>query len=206
MKSKFIFLAIYLLFLISCINIKDNNHGTSNTGIENSTLLTTNEDNSEFNNFKSLIPTIQLPFDFYCGINNFILVEDIDDKKYKKYLPIEDVYGIVGKFSNGNDMTSIIYVTAGDILYPYLYIFNNEGAILDSLNLHISYCYGDDSIILSNRTFINLDFSINMTDTTWHIHYDKKNKITDSIIITKRNLIFSPNGKYIIDNDRTIKL
>jgi hypothetical protein len=194
-----------LLFFASCNNQKDNNKNISNDSKEDISIAT-NKDTTEFKNFLSLIPAVKLPLDFYCGIDDYILAENYNLQHLKKFLPNEFGLGIVGKFSNGKDIESIIYVIAGDMLYPYLYVYNSEGAILDSLYLHIGYCSGDDAVIISNRTVINQDFSINMVDTTKHIHFEDNSIIADSVIVTQRNLYFCTDSKYVIDNERTIKL
>jgi hypothetical protein len=194
-----------LLFFISCNNQKHNNQNVSNAGKED-ILIATNRDTTEFEKFLSLIPFVKLPIDFYCGIDNYTLVENYNFEHLNKFLPNEIGLGIVGRFSNGKDKESIIYVIAGDMLYPYLYVYNGEGTISDSLYLHIGYCSGDDSVITSNKTVINQDFSINMVDTTKHIHFEDNNIIADSIIVTRRDLYFSTKGKYVIESEKTMKL
>ena len=141
----------------------------------------------------SVIPDIKLPYTMWCGIdiynNQYPDAEDLGSD-IANLLPKGDPFIIVGKLPINNDKIYLLYGLVGDIIYPYLNIYNRNGNKIDSLYLHISYCIGDADVIKTTATTINKDFSLKMTDTTEHIHYTENDngyeKIIDSLIVSTR--------------------
>jgi hypothetical protein len=198
MIKVYIIFIIYLLFFHFSCNIPISDKKNSTNALKKDIVEDVQNENVEFKTFMSLVPTVNLPIDIYCGMDNYIILDINDFNNSKKFLPNKPGLGIVGKLSNELDIFSIIYVTIGDINYPFLYVYNNKGIVLDSLYLHIGHCAGDDNIISSNRTIINSDFSINMIDTTKYIHFEDDELKVDSILITHRDFHYNNEGRYII--------
>ncbi|GHT41689.1 hypothetical protein FACS189437_08910 [Bacteroidia bacterium] len=156
-----------------------------------------------FGEIVSSIRTIELPFTFFCGVDSCIPTEQYDSA-IVKLSPKNS--GIIGRLSSKGNKEYIIFGFTGDIIYPYLYIYDENGQQLDSLYLHIGPCLGDESMIISNKTIINKNYSINMIDTTQYVHYNDNIKIVDSIFITKRNLKLNDENFYVIANEDRYKL
>lgn len=141
------------------------------------------------------LPSLELPYTMYCGLNeSFPWIDDLD-KRLVEYLP-ENVI-VAGKLPVNNDFVYIIYGEIGDIIYPYLNIYNQNGEKLDSIYLHISWCAADEWERTSTTTTINKDFSISMTDTSQYIHYlDAETYITDSIVVKRKVMQLMNSGLY----------
>lgn len=177
MISKFKFIQLLLLAVfMSCVNTNK----TANS-----------QEDVSFKERVSSINVLKLPFSIYCGVD---FLRTIDDPEIKKIAPKNS--GIIGRLPNKDNREYILYGINGNIIYPYLYIYDDKGLLLDSLYLHIGPCLGDDSIIVSNGTTINYDYSINMADTTRYIHYIENIELTDSIVITKKELILNKENLY----------
>ena len=143
------------------------------------------------------LPVLELPYTMWCGLEvhgPLPWIEDVD-KHLIGYLP-EDVI-VMGRLPIDNDLIYIVYGKVGDIIYPYLNIYNKKGERLDSLYLHISYCAADEWKRTSTYSTINKDHSISMTDTSEYIHYfDTKTFETDSVIVKKELLELTDKGLY----------
>jgi hypothetical protein len=199
--------AFYLVLLVcycsSCNNkpIKHNN---------NSRVLIDSVDAlSNFQVFLSAIDDISLPLSFYCGIDGITSIEEYDANVICKFVPDrDDRIGIAGKLPSKKGKEFIIYGVTGDIIYPYLFVYDKNGNRLDSLYLHISYCLGDESVIISNYTTINKDYSVLMTDTTKYIHFNNDNDtiFIDSILVKSRRMAMNKNYKYTVKEDNQYKL
>ena len=143
------------------------------------------------------LPVLELPYMMWCGLEGhgpLPWIEDVD-KRLIGYLP-EDVI-VMGRLPIDNDLIYIVYGKVGDIIYPYLNIYNKKGERLDSLYLHISYCAADEWERISTSSTINKDHSISMTDTSEYIHYlDTKRFETDSVILKRELLELTDKGLY----------
>jgi len=163
---------------------------------------------ASFDKAISLLKTIELPYKLYCGVddNDYIFYSQCPDLIKSIFPKNERIDGIVGKINGINDNNIfIIFTSVGDIIYPYLYTFNKQGKIIDSLYLHISYCVADGSEIVSTQTIMNSDYSIDMTDTIKYIHYPKrvtktsvKDYVVDSIEIENRTFILNRENKFTV--------
>ena len=198
--KKIIIVLISVLGFISCNNQEKEEFETNNDALF-------------FEEILSAIPEIKLPYNLYCGIGDgvfpcpYLFVEDLGENAMKLF-PENSM--IVGKMPINNDNTYIIYGLPGDIIYPYLNIYDKNGQKIDSLYLHISYCTGDDEELVTTATTINKDFSIHMTDTIQY-HRDIGNNedyewIIDSVIVSTRKMDLMKDGYYKITKETTHKV
>jgi hypothetical protein len=170
-----------------------------------------NEESVSFIEIISTIPEIKLPCTLYCGIGDdiaqfpYLLAEDFGDY-FIKTISEPEVSRIIGKLPINNDKIYIMYGVIGDIIYPYLNIYDENGYKIDSLYLHISYCLADAEEVVTTKTTINKDFSIYMSDTVQYIHYDENDKIIDSVIIGTRKMNLTKNGYYKVTEETTYKM
>jgi hypothetical protein len=167
--------------------------------INDNVVTDNNSDNDNaFKNIVSRINEIELPFDFECGVDLYISVKDYHSEILEKIAPKESGVGIIGKLPSKNGNEYIIYGIPGDIVYPYLYIYDGNGNQLDSLYLHNGYCIGDEEVISTTYTIISKDYSINMMDSIRHIHYNNENElIEDSLTIIKRQYRLNSKNLYV---------
>lgn len=182
---------IILLFTACCNNLKVNVKETESDMkiIPNATETVT------FMELVDKLPSLELPYTMYCGLNGSFPWIDELDKHLIGYLP-EDVI-VVGKVPIDNKLVYIVYGKIGDIIYPYLNIYNQNGERVDSMYLHISYCAADEEERVTTATTIDKDYSISMTDTSEYIHYlDTKTFVTDSIVVKRKNMKLMNSGFY----------
>jgi len=206
-KTTIIITSLITLLLVSCQYKNNESKEVNETFNENVSTIKSDELTS-FENAISSILEIRLPDTIYCGIESSTPINKYEDLIIKiSPKPIEWT-GIYGKLPSKNDKVYIIYSIVGDINYPYLYTYDRKGNLIDSMYLHIGVCLGDESIITSNITIINKDFSINMIDTTQYIQYSENNRISiDSIVIFKQKLELNSKGLYYITStDKNILL
>jgi hypothetical protein len=157
-----------------------------------------NDIDSAFINSISKINTLELPLHFYCGADTYIWTEDLGDDVLK-IAPLNCV--VIGLLPINNDNIYVIYGQVGDIIYPYLYTYNKNGNLLDSLYLHISYCDGDGFEIHSTATTITDDYCIYMTDTSKYIHYNDNNELfLDSVIVKEQEFKLENNLFKLIED------
>ncbi len=153
------------------------------------------EKQKRFSEFKNKLPKYNLPIELHCGFDSLLKLEDYKD--YLDFIPrnMEKIYG----YLNTNEISDLIlFGRVGDDLYPYIYSFDNNGKILDSLFLIINPCGGaDGSYIPNSFAFIDNKGQITMIDTSLYVHYidNMKYKI-DSTIITKIAMKVDENGKF----------
>jgi hypothetical protein len=147
--------------------------------------------NNGFEEYYNKIPIIKLPLTITCGLcGNDSLVSDSLIGKYA----FKGAKAI-GRLEDDKNIY-IIYNYPGDICYPYLYTYNQQGKILDSLYLHISTCAEDEYLGYSTWSVIHPDKSIDMTDTTKHFMTDeiKGERFLTSIVIKKRTYKMGSGG------------
>ncbi|MDR0367658.1 MAG: hypothetical protein LBH82_00780 [Bacteroidales bacterium] len=192
---------ILLLILCSSCNM------SSVKSVETEKQIVQKKD-SLFIRMISVVPKLKLPYTLSCGIEDGILpfpylqVEDLGEFAMEIF-PENSI--IVGKLPVDNDRIYILYGLPGDIIYPYLNIYDKNGVKTDSLYLHRSYCTADDSETVTNVTTINKDFSITLTDTIKHIHYIDNEIITDSVFVRKDYLQLMDNGLYKRQKEEAVK-
>lgn len=147
--------------------------------------------NNNFQDYYNKIPTVKLPLTIACGLcGSDSLVSDSLTTKYA----FKGAKAI-GRLEDDKNIY-IIYNYPGDICYPYLYTYNQQGKILDSLYLHISTCAEDEYLGYSTWSIIHRDKSIDMTDTTKHFTVDetKDTRFLTSVVIKKRTYKMGSGG------------
>ena len=193
-KRLFLLIAISLMF--SCKN-------TTNKNIANQSdehIIEPSEKKDISNPFIDIISslnTLNLPYTFFCGAESYTWTSEYG-KEFSSILP--EV--IIGKLPSNDNKEYVICGIVGDIIYPYLYVYDEKANRIDSLYLHISYCLGDEEVIKTNVTIINADYSISMIDTTKYIHFIQNEVQIDSISVTERTMFQNSNGVYAIKEER----
>jgi hypothetical protein len=207
---KFLFLLCGLVFYTSCNNaqreIQTNSCSDKMQTAQTVQTVQHNKQKISFKDTLSLINTLKLPFDFYCGVDSFVPIEDYNSEFITNLAPKEFGVGIIGRLPSKDDKEYVIYAFPGDIIYPHLYVYDKNGQNLSSLYLHIGPCLGDENIIISNYTLIQEDYSISMIDTTKYVHYENRAKLEDSIIVTKKFLELNDDNLYVIKKEEKIVL
>lgn len=160
--------------------------------------------NSEIIQAIQQIKEIDLPTIYTCGAESYMWASEYSDI-IKKITP--QGCGIVGRIPTDFDCDFIVYEKVGDIVYPYLYQYNKDGNVVDSIYLHIGNCAADADIINTSKTIIDENLSIIMTDTLKYIHYyNNENYMLDSIIIREKQLCYNDQGQFEVIHDRTHRL
>lgn len=160
---------------------------------------TTIKENQGFADYYSKIKIIKLPFSFFCGFGDYKIPEDIDKDLVRKYLPQN--MEIVGRIYEPDENVYLLYAYVGDILYPYLYIYNKDGKVIDSTYLHNKNCYcGSDEYMESNtHTIISMNRSITMIDTTKVFTIDTLDQVNPrklkSTVISIEKIRIEKSGK-----------
>jgi hypothetical protein len=150
----------------------------------------TEENLSTENSIFSEIPLIELPYEFTCGIDSYRWVSQFKSDSLKKIVSqTTDILGIIGKLPSIGNYAYIIYGDPGDIIYPYLYIYDSNLNVVNKLYLHIGYCASDE--ISESTTIINKDCSIEMCEKIQYIHYEDASEgfgdyVKDSLITSKK--------------------
>jgi hypothetical protein len=103
---------------------------------------------------------------------------------------------VIGRLDDKNNVF-IIYSDPGDVCYPYLYVYNQQGKMVDSLNLEISTCKKDKYLSYTSWSVIHPDKSITMVDTEKHFTIDtvRHQRFLEKIQIHQR--IYKPDKKGI---------
>lgn len=200
---KLLFLLFVVSLITSCKTTKNKNFVDNPVDIKDTTLLSSqkkNISNSFVDNISSL-DILNLPYTFFCGAKSYTWTSEYG-KGFEAILP----EAVIGRLPAKNNREYIICGVVGDIIYPYLYVYDEKGNRLDSLYLHIGFCLGDEDIITSNTTTINIDYSINMIDTTKYISYDQEDVIIDSIYITKKKIIEEPIGVFKVLEEKKYRI
>ena len=136
-----------------------------------------------------------MPVKIHCGLDSVVGIEQLE--KFKRFIPKigERVYGCI---QNTGDYKLIVYGEVGDDIYPYLYSYDSQGKIIDSLSLIISACgAADDKLIPNSYAIIDENLNIKLIDTSLFIHYPDNSKfVLDSTQITRILVKLDNNGKF----------
>lgn len=190
MILKVITLILIFLSVIGC----NQKSASKSAEREVKTVVTTNND---FKEFLENIPSKNLPLTIECGFENTIFNEDFDSK-FQQFIP--QGFEVVGKLNTNKELNLVLFASIGDILYPYLFSFNQEGLKIDSVYLHISTCAADQNLELSTWSVIEQDITINMVDTVKYLNYiETENgyvRTLDSTFITKRTEKLDSSGRF----------
>lgn len=153
---------------------------------------------SSFNEFYNSLPIIEFPINIECGFRN-----TLTDEKYRstyKHLIPKD-FECVGRVNSSNNSTSLIlFAAVGDILYPYLYSFNDNGEVIDSIRLHNGNCNSDPDFAESTSTIIDSNLVIRMFTKTHLFNFQDTDsgytRRLDSISTSNHNVQIQNNGKF----------
>lgn len=156
-----------------------------------SLLYSCRNNDNDFKDYWEKIPVINLPLTITCGLCNADTL--IRDSLIRKYA--FEGAEVVGRLEDKKNVC-IIYSYPGDICYPYLYVYNQQGKKLDSLYLHISTCTDDQFLSYRSWSVIHSDKSIAMTDTEKHFMIDtiKRQRFLQKILIHHRNYKLNKEG------------
>ncbi len=110
---------------------------------------------------------------------------------------------IFGTIDSKNDTYKfIIYGYTGNDIYPFLYSYDNDGNVKDSLSLMLTGCgSADETAIPHSRVFIDKELMILLTDTSLLIHFPGYWKKTDKLA-NGIDSVWVTTGDYVIDSLR----
>ena len=159
-------------------------------------------ENLDFKEFLDIIPTKNLPLTIECGFESTFNDYNFSAKQ-QKFIPND--FEVVGKLNTTKDLNLVLFAVNGDIIYPYLFSFDDNGQIIDSIYLHKSTCTGDPNLELSTWSVIDTDITINMTDTTKVFNYSEtdNSRILESTVVKKRTVKMKNDGSFFIKSETT---
>jgi hypothetical protein len=139
-----------------------------------------------------------------CWFNNYNL-----EKRSDKYIP--ENMKVVGRIFKDEDKIYILYTTVGDILYPYLFIYDMTGKVIDSAYLHNKDCYCGADEFMESKSYTNIDSNkgITMIDSTKVFTVDTLDQVNprklSSTIISIEVLKIDESGKIkrVSENKKT---
>lgn len=170
----------------------------SESSSEETDLVVIDTGNVDFKQFLDNIPNAILPLTIECGFEKTIN-HNVFEKKYSEFIPKD--FEIVGKLNVNREQNLILFGMIGDIIYPYLFSFDDIGQKIDSVYLHISTCSGDPNFESSTWSVIDKNVSINMTDTVKYYNYFETDndyeRNLDSTVVTKRSIKMDDKGRFI---------
>jgi hypothetical protein len=156
------------------------------------------DSSNRFKNYCSSLSNVSLPLKISCGFDSGTIGTN-DLNQFRDFIPskMDRLYGYL---SCKDSITLILYGQTGDDIYPYLYSYDFNGKIQDSLFLIINPCGGaDDKVIPHSFALIDEDLKIDLIDTSRYITYkDNMNYSVDSILISEK--------LYKIDNKGYFKM
>jgi hypothetical protein len=155
--------------------------------------------NENFTTFLNTIPELQLPFaaNSYADLQTKVQI----DTTFNKY---NDIYanGIYGKIKINDSIHAIIYLLAGDNVFPKIVTYNKQGAKIAEQIL-VNLPGGSDGYNGNGSSFLTLskDLEIQIVDTTNSFDRDSSDIIieksrTTEITIEKYSI--KSNGKILM--------
>ena len=152
----------------------------------------------------SNIKILDLPLTFWCGAESYIWTKDLGLDIITEKAPENS--GMIGRLIAQDNRIYIVFGIVGDIIYPYLYIYDKNGNQLDSMYLHLGYCVGGEQV-WSTATRIESDLSLHMFDTVKYMNVSRwegfDNPIFyDSVVVRERKMKLDSNGKYYISDEQ----
>jgi len=198
---------ILILFFACCKHKNPEIQSEGENANMESIVVENKQEITEFENTILAINTIELPDTIFCGIDFSVPVKEYGNEVVQIAPKPSEETRIYGRLPSKGGKVYVIYAIPGDINYPYLYTYNKDGQLIDSFYLHIGPCLGDESIVISNVTVINKDYSIHMVDTSKYVHYNEENKrFIDSVFVTKRDLALNFEHSYQVVNEKRYKI
>ena len=154
------------------------------------------DSSDRFKSYCSSLSNVSLPLKISCGFDSGT-IDTSGFNKFKDFIPskMDRIYGFL---SCKDSTTLILYGQTGDDIYPYLYSYDFNGKIQDSLFLIINPCgAADDKVIPHSYALIDKDLQINLIDTSRFITYtDNMNYSVDSILISEKLYKLDHNGYF----------
>ena len=192
MKELFIIAA--LVIFISCNSNKPSQKIIQPSEHENSYVID-NVQSAKFKKFITSIPAYDLPINLHCGLDSLKDFNNLHD--FMEFIPkgMEEIYGYI---NSNNKFDLIMYGRVGDDLYPFLYSYDKNGKILDSLFLIINPCgQADETYRPNSYAFIDKNIQIIMIDTSQYTHYvDNQGCVIDSTCITNIKIRIDKSGHF----------
>ena len=189
-------LTIVLVGLCSCTSSNNKLDTIGNTNAEPTY-------DSDFMEFVSLLPQIELPFNTDCGKCCEHPEIDRDNQLIKKFIPEgSTVFGLIGRTS---DKILILVTYPADTVLPVVVAYNFDGKITDKKEFMTSYCGGDFEYYGINYFSINKDLSFTSIDTSYILKMDTIDyHIIDTtrIDVVRKEFILNRNGEIIESNTR----
>ena len=155
--------------------------------------------NKNFAAFLNTIPELKLPFtaNSYADLQTKVQI----DTTFNKY---NDIYanGIYGKIKINDSINAIIYLLAGDNVFPKIVTYNKQGAKIAEQIL-VNLPGGSDGYNGNGSSFLNLskDLEIQIVDTTNSFDRD-----SSDVIIEKSRTTEITIEKYKIKSNGQILL
>jgi hypothetical protein len=152
----------------------------------------------EFMSLVELLPKVNLPFEIYCEKCCDHPEFDRDNELVKKYIP--EGANPVGLIFKNENHVGVLATYAGDMLIPAVLIFDLTGRKTDEKTFMTGWC-GRDIDYLGLQYFkINIDLTLNSTDTSYSfILDDKTQEIIDTVKteILTTDFYVSADGKIV---------
>jgi hypothetical protein len=155
------------------------------------------EDRLAFKEYTDHIPKVSLPANYWCGLPGRNQWTKELPEAYARFVP-GTAEAVFGKIESGeSDFTFILYGGIGDIIYPSLYSYSDDGEIIDSIRLG-GGCSGDDKVILSTHSTIDEDMNITVLDSARWISFaaDEQGYVVDSVTVDRKIFKVSKKGHF----------
>jgi hypothetical protein len=175
MKSCSSFLISFILFfcLIAC------HTNVSDKSVTQEKSFTKDSDNYSkiFEDFTSQMPELTLPLELVCGKPFPVKVTEISSLDRAKN---EGYFGLLGKLTEQENYTAVIYTTPADVVMPVIKTFDKQGNTIDSLVLYVGECGASPVGYWNAKVDILKDMTIVLTDSTISYKTDSLNNLIKS--------------------------
>lgn len=153
-----------------------------------------------FKNFCGALPELKLPLRLHCDLSESKGRDDY--AQFSQFIPknFDRVAGLVKR----GEFILILYGIVGDSIYPYLFVYDKKGHVLDTLNLLLMACVADDRVNHHSYATIESNSTISQLDSTWHYYEASDSRRRDSLIVTKVTRRLSKIGRFV-KSDSTSK-
>jgi hypothetical protein len=174
--------------------------GTWNTS--NNTGISEGSREATFEGFLSELILDTLPYSLDCS--HMFSYLDYSYAVYDKYQPENGLP--YAKFQTDTAYALILYTFPGEQHLPFLYSYDLNGNIIDSIGLFIGKCRNDFDSIRHDHVIINEDLSIILTDTIQTYSVVGNNRTLNSSTAEHRHYILNEFGKFELVETNTIPL
>jgi hypothetical protein len=185
-------ISAFLILLIGCSSPK-NDFAVERENEENERNVSMDKD---FMKLLESLESKELPLKLVCGLGKTFFPSEIENGE----LFIPKGLKIGGKINSPANFKLILLGQLGDITYPYLFSYNLQGQVIDSIYLHINTCTGDPYEEVNTWSIINKDLSITMVDTLKLFNYIENDTVfirdLKSVIVSKKKVELKNNGTF----------